>query len=429
MMGQLSIPRVVLLSNDSASTHSVRQAVRRAGFTITLEPISTRKHFVTRFRHGSHGSIDLILAPASGLEGLEVSEIVELARSGPTPVPVVLLERDANEARVLESWRNGTTDFVRVSQFDRLPSVLERVLRDQRERRADAHVQSELDRTAEVLRENQKLIAIGRLTASIAHEINNPLESLTNLLYLMEVDRDSSEKWQGYLHLAQRELNRVVQISKQTLTFSRDTTSPVRVHLAELVEEVLILYGRKIADKDLRLVRQYESDESVSVFPGEMRQVLSNLIANAIEAMEVNGVLIFRIRSARNWSDQGVRGIRLSVADSGAGMSPEVRRRLGEPFFTTKGQHGTGLGLWVTRSILNRYGGHLQLRSSVAAERHGTVFSIFLPTNMRPQAVQRRGIAAPFLVTDPSDMAGAAAYAEDSTSHRGSEQASKKRIS
>ena len=415
----------MLLSNDLASTHSVRQAVRRAGFTITLEPISNRKHFVTRFRHGSRGSIDLILASASGLEGLEVSEIVELARSGPTPVPVVLLERHANEARVLESWRNGTTDFVRVSQFDRLPSVLERVLRDQRERRADARVQSELDRTAEVLRENQKLIAIGRLTASIAHEINNPLESLTNLLYLMDVDRDSSEKWQDYLHLAQRELNRVVQISKQTLTFSRETTSPVRVHLTELVEEVLILYGRKIADKDLQVVRQYESDESVSVFPGEMRQVLSNLIANAIEAMEVNGVLIFRIRSARNWSDQGVRGIRLSVADSGAGMSPEVRSRLGEPFFTTKGQHGTGLGLWVTRSILNRYGGNLQLRSSVAAERHGTVFSIFLPTNMRPQAVLRRGNAAPFLVTEPSDMAGAAAYAEDSTSHRGSEQRAK----
>jgi signal transduction histidine kinase len=393
MMNQPSIPTVVLLANDLASTHSVRQAIRRAGLTVNLYPVSSREEFLARFRQGS---VDLILAAPNGLRDLGISEVMEQSRNNPTRVPIILLAIDPDQGNVLRPWREESADLVRVSKFDRLPLVLERVLREQRNKNANARLQGELDRAAEMLRENQKLIAIGRLTASIAHEINNPLESITNLLYLMEVDRGSPEKWHEYLRLAQRELNRVVQISKQTLTFSRETTSPMRVQLSELIEEVLILYSRKIMDKNLRLVREYLSSETVTVFPGEMRQVLSNLIANAIEATDSSGVLILRVRGARNWSDQGVHGIRLSVADNGAGMPAEVRNRLGEPFFTTKGQHGTGLGLWVTRSILNRYGGSLQLRSSVNPERHGTVFSMFLPTNLRPQAVVPRGGVTPF---------------------------------
>src|SRR5271154_5419231 len=122
-----------------------------------------------------------------------------------------------------------------------------------------------------------------------------------------------------------------------------------------------------------------------------MRQVFSNLIANAIEASEKNGTVVLRPRDARKWSDRGVRGLRFSVADNGLGISPETRKRLGEPFFTTKGHAGTGLGLWVTRSILSRYGGNLQVRSSNSEERHGSVFSMFLPTNMRPLAVVPSG--------------------------------------
>ena len=405
MLKQFSIPRIVLLSSDLASTHSVRKAIRQAGLTVNLEPVASRDEFLSRFRFGT---VDLILAAAAGLEGLEVFEVVDEAQSGANPVPIVLLGTQADEEHVLQSWRNAAADFVRISQLDRLPLVLERVLREQRNRNAHARVQSELDRAAEILRENQKLIAIGRLTASIAHEINNPLESITNLLYLMEVERESVEKWDNYLHLAQRELSRVVQISKQTLTFSRETSTPLHTQLSELIEEVLILYGRKIADKDLQVVRQYESSDKVTVFPGEMRQVLSNLIANAIEATDAKGTLTFRIRSARNWSDQGVRGIRLSISDSGAGMPASVRKRLGEPFFTTKGNQGTGLGLWVTRSILNRYGGSLQLRSSVDPKRHGTVFSMFLPTNMRPQVVLPRGGASPFSVSETAEEGSAA---------------------
>lgn len=246
-----------------------------------------------------------------------------------------------------------------------------------------------LDQVSELLRENQKLITLGRLAASIAHEINNPLESITNLLYLME--QQATGETAKYLKLAQRELARVVQISKQTLTFSRETSAPVKVQLSDLIEEVLALHARRIGEKGLRVMRQYETSSPVMVFPGEMRQVFSNLITNAIEATPARGRIVVRIRPSRRWSGHGARGLRLSVGDNGSGIPEEVRNRLGEPFFTTKGQSGTGLGLWVSQSILARYGGSLQLRSSTAADRHGTVFSLFLPLNLRPLAITPSG--------------------------------------
>jgi two-component system, NtrC family, sensor kinase len=238
----------------------------------------------------------------------------------------------------------------------------------------------ELDQVAQILRDNQKLITLGRLSASIAHEINNPLESITNLLYLME--QSKPEKTSEYLKLAQRELGRVVQISRQTLTFSRETRGPVHVQLAELIEEVLGLHARRIGDKNLHVVRQYETCKPLTVFPGEMRQVLSNLLSNAIEATSEQGRIVIRIRASRRWAGREARGLRLSVGDDGSGIPEQIRNQLGEPFFTTKGQGGTGLGLWVTRSILGRYGGNLQVRSSVSPARHGTVFSIFLPFSL-----------------------------------------------
>jgi two-component system NtrC family sensor kinase len=237
------------------------------------------------------------------------------------------------------------------------------------------------------LRENQKLVTIGRLTASIAHEINNPLESVTNLLYLLDMVPNLPDAAHQYLDLAQKELGRVVQIARQTLNFYRETAAPVRTHLSVLLDEVLVLYSRRIAEKKLEVVRQFIYDEPVMVYPGEMRQVFSNLVTNAIEASSPGGKLRLRTHRTRQWSDHEVIGIRVSVADTGTGIDRGLRHRLGEPFFTTKGQRGTGLGLWVTQSIIRRYGGNLQLHSSTAAQHHGTVFSVFLPTNMRPHAV------------------------------------------
>ena len=245
----------------------------------------------------------------------------------------------------------------------------------------------DLEQITSALRENQKLIAIGRLTASIAHEINNPLESIANLLFLLDKEEGLSPQAKSYLDLAQRELGRVVQISKQTLNFYRETPTPVPVHIDQLLEEVLVLYRRRIEEKRLQIRRQYGSQQTVTVFPGEMRQVLSNLIVNAIEAMPDEGTLWLRLRSAVQWPEGKVRGLRITIADNGIGIDPETRKNLGLPFVTTKGHEGTGLGLWVALSILRRHGGQLRTYSSTDPTRHGTVFNMFLPANLRPQAV------------------------------------------
>jgi signal transduction histidine kinase len=302
--------------------------------------------------------------------------------------------------------------------------VLARALKVRQSVILQSQAQHELDRTAVMLRENQKLNTIGRLAASIAHEINNPLESITNILFLLGEEKDLSSSATGYLSLAQRELDRVAQISRQTLRFSRETTGPVRSHIDDLLEEVLSLYGRRIIEKSLRVERQYARSEEATVYPGEIRQVLSNLVSNALEASSHQGRLRLRVRSTRCWADSGVRGIRVSIGDNGCGIPADVQRRLGEPFFTTKGQRGTGLGLWVTRSIIQRYGGEIQLRSSVDPARHGTVFSIFLPTNMRPQKVDRApepggGSGNPGSVTPFPDSDSGSAVSAKEDQHRG----------
>jgi signal transduction histidine kinase len=383
-MTEHSIPAVLMLRCSALSRHAVREAARHAGLALNIEFAENRREFLDDLRRSS---VDLVIAGAEGLPGIDIREVFERARSANPPIPVLLAAGRLGEPEAIRILRDGATEVLQSGEMARLPSAIARALKVRHSAVLQTHAEHELDRSAVVLRENQKLITIGRLAASIAHEINNPLESITNLLYLLGEEKGLSPSVINYLSLAQRELERVAQISRQTLKFSRETTGPVHAHIDELLEEVLSLYARRIAEKDIRVERQYGCDEASLVYPGEMRQVLSNLVTNAIEASTIHGRLRLRVRCTRSWTDPGVRGIRVSVGDNGSGIPLEVRRRLGEPFFTTKGQRGTGLGLWVTRSIIQRYGGEIQLRSSVLPDRHGTVFSIFLPTNLRPRAV------------------------------------------
>jgi signal transduction histidine kinase len=385
-MSAETIPGVLMLRCAALSTHAVRAAARRSGLAVTVELAENRREFLEELRRGA---TDLIIAGAEALPDLDLRELFERARSVRPSIPVLLTGGHLAESEAIRILHAGATEILQSGQLERLSSAMSRALKDRQSAGLQAHAEQELDRTAIVLRENQKLITIGRLTASIAHEINNPLESVTNLLYLLGQERSLSATAQEYLALAQHELARVAQISRQTLNFSRETTSPVRVHIDGLLDEVLSLYSRRVTEKNLRVERQYDCPEEAVVYPGEMRQVLSNLVTNAIEASSPGGRLHLRVRCTRRWSDPGIRGVRVSVGDNGSGIPPDVQRRLGEPFFTTKGQRGTGLGLWVTRSIVERYGGEIQLRSSVTPDRHGTVFSLFLPTNLRPQVVDR----------------------------------------
>jgi len=381
-----SIPAVLMLRCSALSHHAVRAAARHAGLALTIEFAENRREFLDELRRGS---TDLVIAGTEALPDIEAREVIERARSADPPIPVLLAGGRGGEPEAVRILREGASEVLHSGEMERLPSAIARALKVRQSAVIQATKQHELDRAAIMLRENQKLITIGRLAASIAHEINNPLESITNLLYLLGEEKGLTPTVTGYLDLARRELDRVAQISRQTLRFSRETTGPVRARIDELLEEVLSLYSRRIVEKDIRVERQYDCTDEALVYPGEMRQVLSNLVTNAVEASSPHGRLRLRIRSTRSWADPGVRGIRVSVGDNGTGIPSEVQHRLGEPFFTTKGQRGTGLGLWVTRSIVQRYGGEIQLRSSVSPERHGTVFSIFLPTNLRPQVVDR----------------------------------------
>jgi PAS domain S-box-containing protein len=234
-------------------------------------------------------------------------------------------------------------------------------------------------RTERALLETEKLAVVGRLASSIAHEINNPLEAVTNLLYLMERTNLPDDAAQ-YLQLAQSELLRVSQITVETLRFSKQNTSATQIELGELIESVVSLHEAKLKSARVTVERRYNERRALLCFPNELRQVIANLVGNAIDAMIGfdHARLCLRVRDAHD-PRTGTAGIRLTVADSGSGMSRATLEQIWEPFFTTKGTTGTGLGLWVTQEIIRKHRGTVRVRSGTGARNHGTVFSIFFP--------------------------------------------------
>jgi signal transduction histidine kinase len=227
------------------------------------------------------------------------------------------------------------------------------------------------------LQQNDKLAVVGRLASSIAHEINNPLESVTNLLYLAE-HSETMEQMRQYILTAEIELRRVSAITSQTLRFHKQASSPQEINLTELVGSVLSVYQSRIANANIHIDRFCSAKRRVRCFEGEIRQVLANLISNALDAMPAGGTLYLRGREAINWRN-GEPGIAVTIADTGFGMTPETQQRLFRPFFTTKGLTGTGLGLWVSKGIIERHRGKLNVRSSQSPAHHGTMFTLFLP--------------------------------------------------
>lgn len=216
----------------------------------------------------------------------------------------------------------------------------------------------------EALRNSEKLAATGRLAASVAHEINNPLEAVMNLTYLLRHDQSLSHEASEYLSLIDSELSRVAHLTRQTLRFYRDTNAPSMVNLADEVRQVVSLYQRHLDAKSLRVDCEL-SDTAFRGFPGEVKQVISNLITNAVDAAPDASEL--RIRT-----EQQDGTARLYVQDFGTGIAPDIRNRIFEPFFTTKKHHGTGLGLWLSRSIVEKHGGHLTFDTD--GQSRGTTF-------------------------------------------------------
>lgn len=234
-------------------------------------------------------------------------------------------------------------------------------------------------KSEEMLRRTEKLAVAGRLAASIAHEINNPLEAVTNLLYLLQ-HTELTPDGRDYLKLAQSELNRVAQITVQTLRFHRRSTRPTATDLAELLQSVLALLDSRIRHLGIRVKTQISATPKIVVHDGEIRQVIANLIGNAMDALAPGGELILRLAPQRHASS-GADGIVVTVADRGVGMAPETLKRIFEPFFSTKGLTGTGLGLWISQDIIDKHRGSLRVvsRTAESGRGAGTVFRLFLP--------------------------------------------------
>jgi PAS domain S-box-containing protein len=227
-------------------------------------------------------------------------------------------------------------------------------------------------RSAEnLLRRTEKLAAAGRLAATVAHEINNPLEAVGNLIYLALHEPGLPAVSRGYLRMANDELRRVGHIVSQTLGFYRDSGTSQPVDLSVLVNDVLALYQRKLDARQIRVTRNIEG-VMVEGIAGELRQVIANLLSNALDAMEPYGVLAIEVRPEKDL-------VRFAISDTGHGIATPLLDRIFEPFFTTKKDAGTGLGLWVSKGIVEKHQGRLDVTSSEKEEDHGTAFVMTLP--------------------------------------------------
>ena len=241
---------------------------------------------------------------------------------------------------------------------------------------------TERNRASEALRKTEKLAATGRLAGTIAHEINNPLDALTHLMYLLERHPSLDAQAREFAGIATEEVNRIGRIAKQALGFYREAAAPVNVNIAELIESVVELYQSAAQNKHVRLVTESETSATVPAFPGEMRQVFSNLIVNAVDAVPRGGTVKIRVKHGRDWKTRAL-GIRVLVSDDGPGIPVNLRSRIFEPFFTTKGEKGTGVGLWVSEGMLQKQGGSIRLKTSTGSD-HGTTFAVFAPYACAP---------------------------------------------
>ena len=233
---------------------------------------------------------------------------------------------------------------------------------------------------------SEKLAAAGRLAATLAHEINNPLQAITNLVNIWRQVPPQDAQSEVYASMVEDELRRVNHLTQQSLTFYRDSVFPTEVNVVAVIEGVLELYVKRLSAKRISVTRKYSPDPiTIKGYPGEIRQVFATLLLNAMEAIPEDGSIWIHIRNADHSNSAARHGVRITVADSGSGIPPRNVARIFEPFFTTKGEHGTGLGLWVASGILNRLGGSIRVRTCVQPGKSGTCFSFFLPRQTRSQ--------------------------------------------
>jgi PAS domain S-box-containing protein len=233
----------------------------------------------------------------------------------------------------------------------------------------------------ESLRRTEKLAATGRLAASIAHEINNPLEAVTNALYLALLDTSLAPDTRTYLRMADQELARVAQVTTQTLRFHRQSVAAASVDLADIMDSAFSLFSPRFEACQIEVRREYTPGQMLFCRGDEIRQVFANFLSNALDATRAGGRLRIRIRPGCSWEATPRPGLRVTFADTGHGIPIHLHRSIFEPFVSTKDDTGTGLGLWVSDGIVQKHGGRIALRSRTSDTLHGTVFTLFFPLN------------------------------------------------
>jgi PAS domain S-box-containing protein len=222
----------------------------------------------------------------------------------------------------------------------------------------------------------EKIAATGKMAATIAHEINNPLESVLNLIYLARTNASHQDQVVTFLNAAESELVRVSHIAKQTLGYYREHSNPIKVALPQLVRDTLKIYQSKLTASGIRITTELNSSQPIVLKKGELMQVISNLVTNAMYAMPSGGTLTAAVHEVTEF---GRQGLLLSIEDTGEGIPPENIERIFDPFFTTRSSIGTGIGLWVAKQFIEGHKGRIRVQSSIDPVSHGTTMSIFLP--------------------------------------------------
>src|SRR5215813_1557102 len=245
----------------------------------------------------------------------------------------------------------------------------------------------------EALRQSERLAAIGRLAGVIAHEINNPLEGIANALFLLRSHPSLKGEARHFARLAEEEVARIQHITQQTLSFYRESRTPISVSVRTILDDVLDLQARRLQINQIAVEKEYRDDMVIMGFPAELKQVFLNLIANAAQAMPQGGRLRISIRESIDYLSLR-RGVRVSVCDTGSGIQPKDAKRLFEPFFTTKPGDGTGLGLWVSKGIIEKYQGAIRFRSLRLGDRRVTCFSVFIPGAVVATSLARDAMCA-----------------------------------
>ena len=244
---------------------------------------------------------------------------------------------------------------------------------------------SQQKKVEKALHTSEKLASVGRLAATIAHEINNPLEAVTNLVFLAQ-NCMSDPDGKKFLEQAQQELARVALLTKQTLGFYRENKGARELTLEEIVMPLVSVFSARARNKQISIETDFRQNPRLVGIAGEIRQLFANLLNNSIDAVRDKGRILIRVSQTRERKGSERPGVRLTICDNGPGIAQDVRKRLFEPFFTTKRDVGTGLGLWVSSTILRNHQGNIRVRSDTQPGKSWTVFSVFLPTSFKGTA-------------------------------------------